>query len=276
MRTVQNLGSNLKPKDSPYMTTYSILTTSIFALFGLVIGSFLNVCIWRIPQKISVAKGRSFCPHCKNTLSPLELFPVLSYVFLGGKCKTCKEKISPRYAIVELLTATLFALCGGVFGLMQLEYAVIYALFFAVLIVAAFIDFDTMEVPDTLHIIIFCLGVAKAIISPTLIWQMALGAFIVSVPMLILAVLTKGFGGADIKLMATAGFLLGAKSIVVAFLFAVIIMGAYGAVLIIRKKLFRRNYKSKVPFCPALALGCVLGVFLGEIISNWYLNFIIY
>ncbi len=254
----------------------TLLITSIFALFGLVIGSFLNVCIWRIPQKISIAKGRSFCPHCKNTLSPLELFPVLSYVFLGGKCKTCKQKISPRYALVELLTATLFAACGGVFGIMQLEYAVIYALFFAVLIVAAFIDLDTMEVPDTLHIIIFCLGVAKAIISPTQIWQMALGALIVSVPMLILAVLTKGFGGADIKLMAASGLLLGAKNIVVAFILAVIIMGSYGFVLIIRKKLFKCEYTSKVPFCPALSMGCVLSVFFGNIISNWYLNFIIY
>ncbi len=253
----------------------TIFTTSIFALFGLIIGSFLNVCIYRTPLKISVAKGRSYCPSCKNSLSPIELVPVLSYVFLRGKCKNCKCKISPRYAIIELLTAVLFALCGYVFGIMQLELGVIYSLFFAILIVVSFIDLDTMEVPDTLHILIAILAIVKIALGTQNLGELVLGGVIVSVPMLILALITNGFGGADIKLMAASGLLLGAQSIVVAFLFAVFVMGSFGAVLLIRKKLFKREYKSKVPFCPALCLGCVLGVFLGEFIANWYLNLIL-
>ncbi len=253
----------------------TIFITSIFALFGLIIGSFLNVCIYRTPLKISVAKGRSYCPSCKNTLSPIELVPVLSYVFLGGKCKNCKCKISLRYALIELLTAFLFALCGYIFGIMQLELAVIYSVFFAVLIVTAFIDIDTMEVPDALHVIIACLAVIKILLNTQNLWQMLLGGLIVSVPMLILAVTVHGFGGADIKLMAASGLLLGAKSIVVSFLLAVMVMGTVGTILILRKKLFNRKYNSKVPFCPALALGCAVGVFYGEIIFNWYLNLIL-
>ncbi len=254
----------------------SIFITSMFGLFGLIIGSFLNVCIYRIPLKISVAKGRSYCPNCKNTLSPIELVPVLSYVFLRGKCKNCKQKISPRYALVESLTAILFALCGYVFGIMQLELAVIYSLFFAVLIVVSFIDLNTMEVPDTMHVLIAVLAIVKFAINPQNIWQLLLGGVIVSVPMLIIALITNGFGGADIKLMAAAGILLGAKSIAVAFVVAILIMGTYGFVLIIRKKLFKRAYKSKVPFCPALALGCAFGVFMGDIIANWYLSYLLF
>ncbi len=253
----------------------TLFITSVFFVFGLVIGSFLNVCIYRIPQNISVAKGRSYCPNCKITLSPPELFPVLSYLFLGGKCKTCKEKISPRYAMVELLTAVLFALCGYVFGIMRLELGVIYALFFAVLVVVAFIDIDTMEVPDRMHVFILAFALAKIALFPSDWLGMLIGAVIVSLPMLVIALFTGGFGGADIKLMAVSGLLLGAKSIVVSFLLAVVLMGSFGIVMVIRKLLFKRAYAKKVPFCPALAFGCVVGALFGDMIANWYLNLFI-
>ncbi len=251
------------------MTVY---ITSVFALFGLIIGSFLNVCIYRLPKGISVAKGRSYCPSCNKTLSPIDLFPVLSYVFLRGKCRRCKEKISPRYALVELLTAALFALNGYVFGIMRLEDAIIYSLFFAILIVITFIDLETMEVPDRLHIFIAILALVKMYFHLDDFLYYIIGAFIISLPMLLIAMFTGGFGGADIKLMAVAGLLLGAKSIVVSFLIAVVLIGSIGAVLIIRKFVFKREYKSKVPFCPGLAIGCVLGTFFGNTIADWYIS----
>ncbi len=255
------------------MTVY---LTSIFALFGLIIGSFLNVCIYRLPKKISVAKGRSYCPKCEKTLTPLMLIPVLSYIFLRGKCGHCAEKISPRYAAVEIITAILFAICGYIYGIMLLELAVIYAIFFAVLVVIAFIDIDTMEIPDRLHLIIAILAIPKMIIYPEEIVAMLIGAVAISVPMAVLAVVTGGFGGADIKLMAAAGLLIGTNGIVMSFLFAVIIMGSLGMILIIRKILFKREYTSKVAFCPALAIGIVGGTLFGEQIVNWYLELIFF
>ncbi len=255
------------------MTVY---ITSIFALFGLIIGSFLNVCIYRMPKGISVAKGRSYCPNCKKTLTPLMLIPVLSYIFLRGKCGHCGEKISPRYAAVELLTAILFAICGYIYGIMLLELAVIYAIFFAVLVVIAFIDIDTMEIPDRLHIIIALLAIPKMIIYPEEIVAMLIGAFAISLPMAVLAMITGGFGGADIKLMAAAGLLIGTKGIVMSFLFAVLLMGSLGMIFVIRKLLFKREYTSKVAFCPALAIGLVGGTVFGERILNWYLSLIIF
>ncbi len=255
------------------MTAY---ITSLFALFGLIIGSFLNVCIYRLPKGISVAKGRSYCPNCEKTLTPLMLIPVLSYIFLRGKCGHCGERISPRYAAVELLTAFLFAISAYWFGIIYLEIAVIYAIFFAVLVVIAFIDIDTMEIPDRLHIIIAILALPKMIIYPEEIVTMIIGAFAVSIPMAILALITGGFGGADIKLMAAAGLLLGVESIVIAFLLAILIMGSLGMILVIRKLLFKRQYTSKVPFCPALAVGLVGGALFAESIVNWYLSLIIF
>ncbi len=253
----------------------SAYVTVVFGVFGLVIGSFLNVCIYRLPKKISVAKGRSYCPHCNNTLSPIDLVPVLSFVFLKGKCRRCKERISPRYAAVELLTSALFAANGYVFGIMRIEQAVLYSLFFAILVVIAFIDIDTMEIPDRLHLFIAIIAVANPSLYSTNFWQYLLGAVIISIPMYLIALITGGFGGADIKLMAAAGLLLGAKIIVVSFLIAILIMGSIGIVLIIRKALFRRNYVSKVPFCPGLAVGCIIGTYYGELIANRYLSYIL-
>ncbi len=250
----------------------SIYITVIFAVFGLVIGSFLNVCIYRMPKNISVAKGRSYCPKCDETLSPLELVPVLSFLALRGRCRHCKAKISPRYAAVELLTAILFALCGYFIAPYSIVFAAVYAIFFAILIVITFIDLDTMEVPDRLHICIAILALACMYFRVDEFWYYLLGAVIVSIPMLIIAIITGGFGGADIKLMAAAGLLLGAKSIVVSFLAAILIMGSIGVVLIIRKIIFKREYNKKMPFCPALTFGCVTGTFLGDIISGWYFS----
>ncbi len=158
---------------------------------------------------------------------------------------------------------------------MQIELGVIYALFFAILIVVSFIDYDTMHVPDRMHVFIICLALVKMAIYPKNILFMLVGAVIISIPMLIIALITNGFGGADIKLMAACGLLLGAKSIVVAFVVAVFLMGSFGVVLVIRKLLFKRNYNSKIPFCPALSFGCIIGTFFGESIANSYLSLLI-
>ncbi len=157
----------------------------------------------------------------------------------------------------------------------MLAAGIIYGLFFLALVAVAVVDLRTMEIPDKIHVLIAFLAVVKLVLYPSLAPQMLVGAVAVSVPMLVITLLTGGFGGGDIKLMAAAGLLLGVKSIVVSFVFAVVLMGSFGMILVLRKMLFKRDYKSKVPFGPALSAGCVVGTFFGEYIANWYLNLIL-
>ncbi|MEG1501430.1 MAG: prepilin peptidase, partial [Clostridiales bacterium] len=188
----------------------------LFFIYGLLIGSFLNVCIYRIPLGISVAKGRSMCPSCHNKLGFWDLIPLFSYLFLGGHCRYCQAKISPRYAVVELLTALVFTACYWHFQ--ALPQGILACLLAAVLIVIAFIDLDTREIPDKFHLMILFLAVINLFIDPSgdLIMKIS-GLFAVSVPMFVIAFFTGGFGGADIKLMAAAGLYLGTFPIIVAF-----------------------------------------------------------
>ncbi len=157
-------------------------------------------------------------------------------------------------------------------GFTVIVTAVIELIFIAILVAVSYIDIDSMVIPDRYHIIIALLALARLCFNADQTISCLVGALIVSVPMLIIAVFTSGFGGADIKLMAAAGFMLGAKSIAVAFIVAVVIMGSIGFILIIRRAIFNISYKNKVAFCPALALGCVTAMFFDDNITSWYLS----
>ncbi|MEG2295657.1 MAG: prepilin peptidase, partial [Oscillospiraceae bacterium] len=119
--------------------------TIMIVILGLLIGSFLNVCIYRIPIKKSIAYGRSYCTNCKNIIKPYDLVPVLSYLILGGKCRFCKEKISMRYPTIEILTGLLYGAVFLRFG--YTTQTVIMCTLASILIVASMIDFDIMEIP---------------------------------------------------------------------------------------------------------------------------------
>ncbi len=245
------------------------LTMSIFLLvLGLVIGSFLNVCIYRIPKNISVAKGRSMCPSCASAIHGYDNIPVLSYLILRGKCRNCGARISPRYPIVELL-------CGVCFVLVWLRYGFswltpIYCAYAAVLITLAFIDLDTQEIPDRFHIIILGLGVAAvfAVPEPTIV-QRLIGAACISVPMFVLALLTGGFGMGDIKLMAASGFLLGWKANVFAALLGCIIAAVVAGILVALKKKTRKDH---IAFGPYLAIGLFVAALYADQIINAYIG----
>lgn len=243
------------------------LYLAVFALYGLIIGSFLNVCIYRIPLGLSVAAGRSFCPDCRHTLRAPDLVPVFSYLLQRGRCRYCGQPISPRYMLVESLTALLFALAYCFMD--GLPAAVLACLLLAVLVVVAFIDLDTQEIPDVFHIIILTLSIIHLWIDPAPLWQNALGMVIVAVPMLGLACLTGGFGGADIKLMAVAGLYLGAGKIVFAFLAGAVLGGAYALLLLARKQ---ADKKTAIPFCPFLAVGIAVALLWGDRLISAYLS----
>lgn len=237
-----------------------------YLLFGLLIGSFLNVCIYRIPRKESIAFGRSHCTTCNEPIKAYDLIPVVSFLFLRGKCRNCGSKISARYPLIETLTGILFLLSYLFFG--PTLKSLLFCAFFAVLVVLALIDFDTQEIPNRLIIAIAALAAAAVFVEPEIsIWSRVIGFFIVSVPILLL-VLLGGMGGGDLKLMAVSGFLLGAKLIVVAALFGVLIGGAAGAVILIRKK---TGGKAKMAFGPSLAAGLVLASLFGNTIADGYL-----
>lgn len=245
----------------------------LFFIYGLVIGSFLNVCIYRIPKKVSVSKGRSHCPSCDQTLTALDLVPVFSYLFLRGKCRHCKVKISPRYALVELLTAFAFALVYVNFGLTL--YAILACILTCVLIVVAFIDLDTKEINDRMHVIIIGLAVVNlvSLVSQTgdisVIRPYVIGFLIVSVPMLLIAMLTGGFGGGDIKLMAASGLFLGAAVNVVAFFIGAFIAALIAVIMLITK---RADRKSQIAFGPYLAMGIYLSMLYGQEMIDAYVS----
>lgn len=241
-----------------------------YVLYGLIIGSFLNVCIYRIPLGISVVKGRSYCPRCQHTLKPYDMVPVLSYLVLGRKCRNCKEPISPRYALVELLTGLLFGLCFLAFGLTAMS--VVACLAGAILVVIGFIDFDTQTIPDGANLLLLLLGIASMFLPPHLPLASHIGgALVISAPMLLLAYCTNGFGGGDIKLFAAGGLLVGFGGAILSFLLAAILGGIYGIYLLLVKKASR---KDSFPFGAFIGFGLFISLLYGQEIVLWYLGLI--
>ena len=289
---------------------YIVLLFLIFTI-GAVFGSFLNVLIYRLPKKENFVSGSSYCPHCNHKLSPLDLIPIFSYLFLGRKCRYCKESISPRYMLVETLAgisalAAYLAFLPPLGFLLEMDSAQVYflnaeqvglaatwlpfdfsaytaALLSAVivftllclLLVVTFIDADTMEIPNSLSIWIAALGLLSFAVGPTahLPWyDHLIGAVAISVPMLLLAFIIVGsFGLGDVKLMAAAGLFLGWQLVLVAAFIGVLIGGVYGIYLLATRK---KGRKEHFAFGPALCVGIAHSIFVGQQIITWYLGFL--
>ena len=193
-------------------------------VFGLLIGSFLNVCIYRIPAGKSIVKPGSHCYSCGHDLGALDLIPVLSWIFLGGKCRYCSVKISSRYAIVELLTAVLFTAVWYVYFISPIAMG-LFLVLTGVLITITFTDIDSMIIPNEIVIFGLIFGVATMILVaagvfiPTYSkwWEGLLGAFAGAMPLLLIGLLGKliykkdAMGGGDVKLMFMVGLFLGWK-----------------------------------------------------------------
>ena len=217
--------------------------------FGACIFSFLTVVIDRLPRGENVVRGRSHCTSCGRELTAWELIPCVSFLCLGGKCRGCGERIPLR-----CFWTVIFAYLG-------------------ILLVVALIDWDTQMIYDRFHIMILILAVFDFLLYPERgIVTRLIGALIISVPMLILALVIPGaFGGGDIKLMAASGLLLGTASIVCAMFIGIVTGGGYAAVMLAGKKLEK---KDQFAFGPFLALGLAAAVFWGNQIAAWYLHFL--
>lgn len=244
-----------------------LLVNLFIFIFGLIIGSFLNVCIYRYQSGESIAKGRSHCQNCDHSLSWYELIPVFSWIFLGGKCKNCKQPISIRYPLVECLTGLLFV---GVFLVYGFTFdTLIYFLFVSILVMAGFVDYDSMIIPDRTHVVCILCGVLLIVLHPDELTSKLIGAAIVSIPLFLIAYFTKGMGYGDVKLMASAGLVLGWPNILLAFLLGSVIASIYG---IITSRINNTSLKSEMPFGPHLVISILICLFVGNQLINWYLT----
>ena len=236
-------------------------------LFGIVIGSFLNVCILRIPNKESIAKERSHCMSCGYQLKWYDLFPLFSYIFLRGKCRNCKAHISCQYPIVEAANGIVYILVFFING-WSID-SVIYCLFASALIVLSVIDIRTFEIPFGINIFILILGLIMTGLHLGDWVEHLIGLLCVSGFTWIIYQVSRGtaIGGGDVKLMAAAGLLLGWPKIILAFFIGCIL----GSVIhVARMKLTKVDHV--LAMGPYLAVGCFIAAMWGDLFINWYIG----
>lgn len=244
---------------------------TIFA-FGIVIGSFLNVLIYRIPRHENIAVVRSHCMQCGYQLKWYDLFPIFSYLFLRGKCRKCKAKISVQYPLVEALNGILYVVVF-VFMYQQttdsLLCCVLYCMLGSALLALSVIDFRTYEIPVGFNLFIGLLGVARIVTDYENWLQYVIGGVSVSLFLLLLFVLSNGraIGGGDVKLMAACGLLLGWKSIILAFCIGCLLGGIIHP---IRMKIAGEG--RVLAMGPYLSIGVMIAALFGTQLINQYLE----
>lgn len=244
----------------------------IIFVTGLLIGSFLNVCIYRIPKEESIAYPPSHCVKCNNRIKPYDLIPVISYIFLNGKCRYCGEKISIKYPLIELFTGVTFILIYYKYGI-SIEFFK-FAILASFLIVIGIIDYNTTNVYFSTTLSGIIGGLAFLVVSyylhipiKTYVLGMIIGGGFIS-----LVILTVGgMGWGDAEICALCGIFLGTKLTILMLFLSVIIAAVIGVILIILKKKSRKDY---MPLGPSIAFAAILCILIGENIIMWYLNMI--
>lgn len=246
----------------------------IALLFGLLIGSFLNVVIYRLPRKESLVWPGSHCPSCGAGISAVENIPLLSYLFLKGRCRSCGIHITARYPTVEAVNGLAYGLIVWYFGLGW--QSVIYAALFSALLVVTYIDVDYQIIPDVITLPGIALGVLAAVtVLPIGFIDSMLGLLLGGGVLFLLAWISpylfgkEGMGGGDIKLLAMIGAFLGWKPVLLTMLIGAIVGAAVGVTLIGLKVLRRDQY---LPFGPFLAFGAIVSMFFHRELFSWYLD----
>jgi leader peptidase (prepilin peptidase)/N-methyltransferase len=249
------------------MQWIDIIILIFVLLYGLVIGSFLNVCIFRIPNKETIVTERSHCMSCGYQLSWYDLIPVASWLALRGRCRKCQARISAQYPLVEASNGILYVMVFLTNGLNWTS--VVYCFLVSALIVLSVIDLRTYEIPFGINIFILVLGLIHLALDYNHWAEYVIGFLAISLPLYLLLVISKGraIGGGDVKLMAAAGLLLGWKRIILAFVLGCII----GSVIhIIRIRL--ANAEHMLAMGPYLSLGILLAVLWGDTWIHAYLS----
>lgn len=255
---------------------HSIISYITVFLFGSIVGSFLNVCIYRIPRDLSIIMPSSRCPSCNTPIKPWDNIPILSYIFLGGRCRTCKVKVSFRYPLVESLNGAFYVMVLWRFGFGW--HTLIYFIFCSALIVITFIDLDFQIIPDriTLPGILIGLLTGSFLLPDPFVRYSALG-YVASIIGFVVgggifyavAVLSRGgMGGGDIKMMAMVGALMGWKAVLLTTFLGSLVGAVFGIFLMLFKG---KGRKTKIPFGPFLSAGAIVTLFYGQEILYWYL-----
>ena len=258
------------------LAKFLLLAIPVVFIYGICIGSFLNVVIIRVPRGESLIKRSSHCMTCGAKIRIIDLIPVFSWLFLKGKCHSCGEKISPRYPIVEALNGILYVVDLLIFGV-NVNCAIMM-LFTSLLICIGFIDWDTMDMYIPMLLMIAVLAIPSHFLTYIPLKERIIGIFVISVPFLLIGEISgayikkktgekvRGIELGDTILMACAGALIGWKAMIPSAFIGIILAAIFG--LIIKKV----TGKSKFAFGPYLCMGLWIGAMFGEEITMWYIK----
>ena len=258
------------------MEKFYLICTYVFAgLLGLCVGSFLNVVIYRLPRKMSLARPASHCPSCKYELRWYDNIPVLSYLSLGGKCRKCKTHISFRYTAVELANMVFWVLCVLLLWDKSIPLAIIYAAVLSIFICIFFIDLEHKIIPDRFQVILLVLGFLSIFFDDDFGWASHVIGGAVGFVLFFLVSYgfeklcgREGLGGGDVKLASVAGLLLGWERL----LFGLIAATIPAAIIMIVLSKGKEGEDRQFPFAPFLTVGFTVSMLFGEQIIYWYLS----
>ena len=246
------------------------------SVFGLMLGSFLNVCISRLPEGESVVTPRSRCPSCRTPIAWFDNVPVLSYLLLGGRCRGCRTPISMRYPVIEGVTALAFAMQAAVYGDDPLLLASRLAL--TALLIALFgTDLETQRLPNALTYPGIVAGLAFSAVLPPGMLSSVIGAIVGAGMLLAIRWVwwqikrVDAMGLGDVKMLAMVGAFLGWQQVWLVLLFASLTGAAVGIVLTIAQS---RSMQSRLPFGTFLAVAAFLASLFGERVIDWYVGFL--
>lgn len=255
----------------------TLLLVFLVALYGLFIGSFLNVVIWRVPRGESVISPRSACPGCKSPIAIRDNLPVLSWLLLRGRCRHCAQPISKRYPLVEFGTAALFA--GTAWWLGATWSLPAYLYLAGITVALAMIDLDVFRLPDAIvlpsypvALLLLTLPVALERDWVTMVRVPLAGCLLYSLLFLTRLAYPKGMGGGDVKLVGILGMYLGYLGwgpVIVGF-FASLLLGTLISVPVMLRS--GKGGKTRIPFGPFLLGGAYVGLAVGVPAWQWYLN----
>ena len=242
----------------------------MFFIFGLVFGSFYNVCIYRIPRQENIAFPPSHCANCKRELKAYELIPVISYLALGGKCRGCKQKISFIYPLIELITGFIFLGMYINFGISINTFK--YIILFSILLIEAVIDIKTKEVYFSVSLVGFIFGIIFSIIEIINGKPIIEGVLSILIPLIIVGIIYllakrfDGFGAGDLEVYLFIALYLTPILMGLTIIFSIIIGGVFAIILLLMGK-----RKVLIPFVPFISIGTLISVLWGIDILNMYL-----
>lgn len=249
----------------------NMLYIGIFLIFGVIMGSFLNVVGLRLPEgKSFISNERSECPNCNHQLHWYDLIPVVSYLIQGGKCRYCKAPISIQYPLIELFTGFLFALAFIKFGVsLELIMAI---LFISMLVVIFVADLKYLIIPNKVLLFFLPLFIIGRIVVPLDPWYSPIVAALVGfIGIMLIILLSKGgMGAGDMKLFFVLGIVLGFGNLVLTFVLSIFIGLAVGLSMM---ALGRVKKDTPFPFGPSIVVAALIAYFIGDIITNWYMGF---